>query len=93
MAMQIYTKRSLMTKAITRAMATRMRDMASTQISAPRSLFDLTNVCYPSFMICNDLNVSKCLSDVSKVISIDDVEGIGQLFESFCVSQTVNGTV
>ncbi|KAK5219661.1 hypothetical protein LTR72_008045 [Exophiala xenobiotica] len=29
---------------------------------------------------------------VSKVMSIDDTEGIGQLFDAFCVRQTQNGT-
>ncbi len=31
------------------------------------------------------------IPDVSKVMSIDDTEGMGQLFDAFCVRQTQNG--
>jgi hypothetical protein len=33
------------------------------------------------------------LADVSKVLSVDDVEGIGQFFDGFCVSQQQNGAL
>lgn len=92
--MQIYIKHLSMTKAIIRAMATHTKDTASTQIPAPLSSFDLTNVCPPLFcFVYIPTRAHLTPSDVSKVISIDDVEGIGQLFDSFCVSQSHNGAV
>jgi hypothetical protein len=87
---QIFIRPSVTTRATTPATVTPMRNMALILMPAPLSLCGLINV-RPLTLTCSLCEVLT-IPDVSKVMSIDDTEGIGQLFDAFCVRQTQNGT-